>query len=83
MKEYKGIVGINKRRLGRNIGRALDRKNIFHKDFAYGIGINQEYLSQICNGRRTPSFYLLAVIAAEAETDFNTLLEGVITRPCE
>ncbi|MGI6777515.1 MAG: helix-turn-helix domain-containing protein [Acetivibrionales bacterium] len=60
--------------LGKNIVKLRKQNNIKAKHLAESIGIDQSYLSQIENGKRSPSLDVVRKIAHALDTTVSELL---------
>lgn len=63
--------------LGKNIMKLRKQNNLKAKDLAKMVGIDQSYLSQIENGKRSPSLDVVQRVAKALNTTVSELLGEV------
>lgn len=74
---YYSIFTGDKVRLGKNIAKLRKLNNITSTELSNIVGIKQPYLSQIENGKRSPSLDVLQGIAKALNTTVSELLGEV------
>jgi transcriptional regulator with XRE-family HTH domain len=64
-----------RQRLGRNLRRLRDERNLSQEAFAHDAGIHRTYISDIERGARNPTITVVEKIALALGVTSSTLLE--------